>query len=160
MRWLLDGPPDICNWTWTKWTEDPRLMIGRSRRPPMSTNAILWVDDFRKITSQIILKAIFKSFIFMCMPLGFFFTNIFFKRFYVNLHDWQNPVHTNLVFSIIFLSVWGFYWNDYLLQHNLLCDNCHSHVALALNTMRYKGRTDWNMVNLATETFFKGKFIK
>ncbi|PAV69213.1 hypothetical protein WR25_01555 [Diploscapter pachys] len=43
--------------------------------------------------------------------------------------------------------------------HNLLCDNCHSHVALALNTMRYKGRTDWKMVNLATETFFKGKFI-
>nr|XP_015203942.1 PREDICTED: transmembrane protein 222 [Lepisosteus oculatus] len=33
-------------------------------------------------------------------------------------------------------------------QHNLCCDNCHSHVAMALNLMRYDNSTSWNMVKL------------
>ena len=34
-------------------------------------------------------------------------------------------------------------------MHNLCCDNCHSHVARALNIMEYDGTTRWNMVTLA-----------
>lgn len=33
-------------------------------------------------------------------------------------------------------------------MHNLCCDNCHSHVAMALNLMRYDNCTSWNMVKL------------
>ncbi|KAI6184357.1 hypothetical protein M3Y97_00587500 [Aphelenchoides bicaudatus] len=29
--------------------------------------------------------------------------------------------------------------------HNLICDNCHSHTALALNRMKYNGKSNWNM---------------
>ena len=43
--------------------------------------------------------------------------------------------------------------------HNLCCDNCHSHVARALNEMRYDGRSDWNMVLLAALLFFWGEFV-
>ncbi|XP_034021850.1 transmembrane protein 222-like [Thalassophryne amazonica] len=32
--------------------------------------------------------------------------------------------------------------------HNLCFDNCHSHVAIALNLMRYDNSTSWNMMNL------------
>ena len=43
-------------------------------------------------------------------------------------------------------------------MHNLFCDNCHSHVAWALNGMAYKGNRNWNMVVLAFWMFFRGKF--
>ncbi|XP_062505955.1 transmembrane protein 222-like [Corticium candelabrum] len=36
-------------------------------------------------------------------------------------------------------------------MHNLFCDNCHSHVAMALNLMQYDGSSSWNMFKL---TFF------
>ena len=38
-------------------------------------------------------------------------------------------------------------------------DNCHSHVAMALNLMEYKGRTNWNMVNLCFLLLFRGRFV-
>ena len=44
-------------------------------------------------------------------------------------------------------------------MHNLFCDNCHSHVACALNLMRYSGSTSWNMFKLTFYMFFKGKFV-
>ncbi|XP_065651445.1 transmembrane protein 222-like [Hydra vulgaris] len=43
-------------------------------------------------------------------------------------------------------------------MHNLCCDNCHSHVAMALNLMGYNGKTSWNMVNLALQMFVFGKY--
>ncbi|KAI1296719.1 Transmembrane protein [Halotydeus destructor] len=43
--------------------------------------------------------------------------------------------------------------------HNLLCDNCHSHVALALNTMKYDGKERYNMIQLAFWTFFCAKYV-
>uniref|UniRef100_A0A0K0DCK9 Transmembrane protein 222 n=1 Tax=Angiostrongylus cantonensis TaxID=6313 RepID=A0A0K0DCK9_ANGCA len=43
-------------------------------------------------------------------------------------------------------------------MHNLCCDNCHSHVALALNLMRYGGHDRWNMVKLGFYILVKGKF--
>nr|CAG4650590.1 EOG090X0GY7 [Sida crystallina] len=43
--------------------------------------------------------------------------------------------------------------------HNLFCDNCHSHVALALNKMSYPGKRDWNMVALAWQLLVRGKFV-
>lgn len=43
--------------------------------------------------------------------------------------------------------------------HNLFCDNCHSHVATALNLMNYHGRNDWNMVNVAILITFRSKYV-
>ncbi|CAB3405391.1 unnamed protein product [Caenorhabditis bovis] len=45
-------------------------------------------------------------------------------------------------------------------MHNLICDNCHSHVALALNSMNYMEREDWNMVNLAILILTKGSYVR
>jgi hypothetical protein len=44
-------------------------------------------------------------------------------------------------------------------MHNICCDNCHSHVARALNIMEYQGRHDWDMVKLCFWVFFKGSFV-
>ncbi|XP_037915901.1 transmembrane protein 222 [Hermetia illucens] len=44
-------------------------------------------------------------------------------------------------------------------MHNLFCDNCHSHVAMALNTMQYRGKTNWNMVVLAFWMFLFGRYV-
>ncbi|XP_066531877.1 transmembrane protein 222 isoform X2 [Hoplias malabaricus] len=44
-------------------------------------------------------------------------------------------------------------------MHNLCCDNCHSHVAMALNLMRYDNRTSWNMVNLCLLALIHGKHV-
>lgn len=44
-------------------------------------------------------------------------------------------------------------------MHNLFCDNCHSHVAMALALMRYNQRTSWNMVYLAAWLFVSAKYV-
>ena len=44
-------------------------------------------------------------------------------------------------------------------MHNLCCDNCHSHVAYALNIMRYNNSSSWNMIKLCFLVFFKGKHV-
>jgi len=44
-------------------------------------------------------------------------------------------------------------------MHNLCCDNCHSHVARALNIMEYNGSTRWNMVTLALLMLIHGKYV-
>ena len=46
------------------------------------------------------------------------------------------------------------------LQLNLCCDNCHSHVALALNLMRYNNSTNWNMVTLCFFCLLYGKYVR
>jgi len=43
-------------------------------------------------------------------------------------------------------------------MHNLCCDNCHSHVATALERMDYK-KSSWNMVKLAGWMFVCGKYV-
>jgi hypothetical protein len=43
--------------------------------------------------------------------------------------------------------------------HKLICDNCHSHVAMSLNLMKYRNMTSWNMIYLATLTFFCAKYV-
>uniref|UniRef100_A0A669EN94 Transmembrane protein 222a n=1 Tax=Oreochromis niloticus TaxID=8128 RepID=A0A669EN94_ORENI len=43
--------------------------------------------------------------------------------------------------------------------HNLCFDNCHSHVAMALNLMRYDNSTSWNMVNLCVLSLINGKHV-
>ncbi|GFN75879.1 transmembrane protein 222 [Plakobranchus ocellatus] len=44
-------------------------------------------------------------------------------------------------------------------MHNLCCDNCHSHVAMALNLMEYKGSSCWNMVKLCFLMLIYGKYV-
>ncbi|OXU27143.1 hypothetical protein TSAR_010052 [Trichomalopsis sarcophagae] len=43
--------------------------------------------------------------------------------------------------------------------HNLLCDNCHSHVATALNLMSYDNLNNWNMAKLALYMLIFGKYV-
>lgn len=48
--------------------------------------------------------------------------------------------------------------------HNLIADNCHSHVACALNGMELKppfsrNGADWDMVKLCFLVFFRARFL-
>nr|CAG4642149.1 EOG090X0GY7 [Eurycercus lamellatus] len=43
--------------------------------------------------------------------------------------------------------------------HNLFCDNCHSHVALALNNMSYPGKRNWNMVSVCWQMLAHGRHV-
>ena len=46
--------------------------------------------------------------------------------------------------------------------HNICCDNCHSHVALALNKMEFSYHGiihKWDMVKLCFLMFFQGRFV-
>ena len=45
-------------------------------------------------------------------------------------------------------------------MHNLCCDNCHSHVATALDIMEYGGSSSWNMVSIAARMLFCGRFVR
>ncbi|CAF0748413.1 unnamed protein product [Didymodactylos carnosus] len=45
-------------------------------------------------------------------------------------------------------------------MHNLFCDNCHNHVAMALNTMNYNRKQSYNMINLTFWMFFRGKYVR
>ncbi|XP_065891033.1 transmembrane protein 222-like [Dysidea avara] len=42
-------------------------------------------------------------------------------------------------------------------MHSLFCDNCHSHVARALNLMQYNGSHSWNMFKIWFFILFYGK---
>lgn len=44
-------------------------------------------------------------------------------------------------------------------MHNLCCDNCHSHVAMALTLMEYNQSRSWNMVNLCFLMLIHGKHV-
>lgn len=46
-------------------------------------------------------------------------------------------------------------------MHNICCDNCHSHVAYALNSMEMKayGIRNWDMVKLCFLVFFRARFL-
>ncbi|KAM4045697.1 transmembrane protein 222 isoform 2-T2 [Anomaloglossus baeobatrachus] len=43
-------------------------------------------------------------------------------------------------------------------MHNLCCDNCHSHVAMAMNLMKYNN-TSWNMVKLCIHSLLHGRYV-
>ncbi|XP_069105177.1 transmembrane protein 222-like [Argopecten irradians] len=45
-------------------------------------------------------------------------------------------------------------------MHNLCCDNCHSHVAMALNLMHYNGGSNYNMVYLCFMMLIHGKYTR
>lgn len=44
-------------------------------------------------------------------------------------------------------------------MHNLCCDNCHSHVATALDLMKYNGSQRWNMVTLCFMMLCRGQYV-
>lgn len=43
--------------------------------------------------------------------------------------------------------------------HNLCADNCHSHVAMALNRMTYNNSSKWNMITLCFLTLWHSKYV-
>jgi hypothetical protein len=45
------------------------------------------------------------------------------------------------------------------MTHNLLCNNCHSHVAMVLNRLQYKGFTHWNTLTLIAYLVWDGKWV-
>ncbi|CAG0919950.1 unnamed protein product [Notodromas monacha] len=44
-------------------------------------------------------------------------------------------------------------------MHNLFCDNCHSHVATALNLMSYNDSQSWNMVKLCVLLSIYSRYV-
>ncbi|XP_031788469.1 transmembrane protein 222 [Nasonia vitripennis] len=44
-------------------------------------------------------------------------------------------------------------------MHKLVCDNCHSYVATALNNMSYDNSNNWNMLVLALYVLLYGKYV-
>ena len=44
-------------------------------------------------------------------------------------------------------------------MHNLCWNNCHSHVAYVLNQIKYKGKDNYNMVDIWWMLILKGKYI-
>ena len=44
-------------------------------------------------------------------------------------------------------------------EHNLCINNCHSHVAYVLNQIKYKGRTNYTMVDIWWMLIYKGRYI-
>ena len=44
-------------------------------------------------------------------------------------------------------------------MHNICCDNCHSHVARALNVLKYKGQTNYTMIHIWWMCMTNGKYI-
>jgi len=78
-----------------------------------------------------------------------------------------SSLHTiyHLVVSWFLLLFVLIAWHIYVsvtcvLQHNLCCDNCHSHVAYALNLMKYDSRTSWNMITLCFLMLIHGRYVR
>ncbi|KAL6066006.1 Protein REVERSION-TO-ETHYLENE SENSITIVITY1-like [Balamuthia mandrillaris] len=45
------------------------------------------------------------------------------------------------------------------LMHNLICNNCHSHVAYVLNKLKFKNITSWNTLFLIIFLMFSGRSV-
>ena len=44
-------------------------------------------------------------------------------------------------------------------MHNICCDNCHSHVARALNNHNYLGKSNWTMISVWWLIMREGKYV-
>lgn len=44
-------------------------------------------------------------------------------------------------------------------NHNLCCDNCHSHVAHVLNSHNYMGRSNWTMIGVWWLLITSGSYV-
>ena len=44
-------------------------------------------------------------------------------------------------------------------NHNICCDNCHSHVAKVLNIFKYKGKSNYTMVDVWWMLIWKSKYV-
>ncbi|CRG97826.1 conserved Plasmodium protein, unknown function [Plasmodium gallinaceum] len=44
-------------------------------------------------------------------------------------------------------------------KHNLFLNNCHHHVAMVLNNIKYKGRSDWTPFKIFLNLIFHGRFV-
>lgn len=91
----------------------------------------------------------------------------------IDMSFWFNKIRLSLYFvftkSISFYTLFIFSgWDTAVTEasdiykgrmHNLFCDNCHSHVATALNIMHYDNSYNWNMVKLALFILIKGKYV-
>jgi len=45
------------------------------------------------------------------------------------------------------------------MMHNICCNNCHSHVARALNKYQYRGRSDYTMIDVWWLTITQSKYV-
>jgi hypothetical protein len=44
-------------------------------------------------------------------------------------------------------------------MHNICCDNCHSHVANALNHLKYKGRDNYTMIDVWWMCIWNSRYV-
>lgn len=71
----------------------------------------------------------------------------------------QGEIHTAMS-SIYIFTFFPISSTLFAQKHNLCCDNCHSHVAMALNLMRYENSTTWNMIKLCLLVLIHGKHVR
>ena len=45
-------------------------------------------------------------------------------------------------------------------MHNICCDNCHSHVARVLNTLKYKGKSSYTMIHVWWMCLMQGTYVE
>jgi transmembrane protein 222 len=45
------------------------------------------------------------------------------------------------------------------MMHNICCNNCHSHVARAMNKYQYRGRTDYTMIDVWWLTITQSRYV-
>ena len=44
-------------------------------------------------------------------------------------------------------------------MHNICCDNCHSHVAMVLNNLNYKGKQNYTMIDIWLMCSIKSEYV-
>jgi len=45
------------------------------------------------------------------------------------------------------------------MMHNLICNNCHSHVSMCLNQLQFKGSRNWNTLFMIIYMVLFGKYV-
>lgn len=77
--------------------------------------------------------------------------------------SWQNYIiwHIKQVVNLFGLVLSrNKLFSHFSFQHIIFYDNCHSHVAKALNIMNYGGSKNWNMVKLAVYMIPYSKYVR
>ena len=88
-----------------------------------------------------------------------FIIDFFFLQEWIGIEPYTKHQKSTRNECTIFVGEFFRFMTNYDVTIILFSDNCHSHVAMALNLMEYKGRTNWNMVNLCFLLLFRGRFV-
>lgn len=78
-----------------------------------------------------------------------------------SIEDWDNAIQMasdhfsrTMVIKIHYLLC-----SHSLSKHNIVTNNCHDHVCMALNSVKYKGKNNWNNVSLVAELCLHSRYV-